>query len=120
MRKTRANYDPVIATFTTPDACSSKLRRLGHVWAAGRTNQNRIHAVELGTRNLILDNVELTWVQELRNTFTFFTGVLTRKILDHISNHTGGLDRTAGVEVVLGINRLWESDPRVNQFIIRM
>ena len=71
-------------------------------------------------RNLILDNVELTWVQELCNNFTFFTDVLTRKILDHIYHHAGCLIRTAGVEVILGLNRLWESDPQVNQFIIRM
>ena len=116
----QANYDPVIAALTTPDARASKLRGLEHMWAAGTANQNLIRSVELSTRTFILANVESTWVQELRNTFTFFTGVSPRELLDHLSNHAGGLNCTARVEVILGLNRLWESDPHVNQFIIRM
>ena len=57
MRDARADYNPAIAALTTPDARVPKLRGLKHVWAAGTTNQNRIHAMELGVRNLILANV---------------------------------------------------------------
>ena len=66
--------------------------------------------MELGAQNLILANVKSTWVQELRNTFTLFTGVLPREILGHISDHAGGPECTAGMEVILGLNRMWESD----------
>ena len=88
--------------------------------ASGAANQKHIHAVELGARNLILANFESTWVQELCNTFTLFTSIFPCKILDRLSNHAGGLDFTVGVDIILGLNKLWERDPWVNQFIINM
>ena len=120
MHNAQDDYNPAIAALTTPDALALKLHRIEHVWATGTANQNCIRAVKLGTHNLIIANVESTWVQELRNTFTFFTGVSPRKLLDHISNHAGVLDRIACVEIILSLKRLWESNPQVNQFIINM
>ena len=118
MPNARANYEPTIDTLATPDSRASKLHILQHMWATGAANQNRIRAVELGARNLILASVKSTWVQELRNTFTLFASVSPCEVLNHLSDHTGGLDRTSGVEIILGLNRLWESDMRVNEFII--
>ena len=120
MRNARANYEPTISALTNTDDRTSKLRGLKHAWAAGMANQNRIRAVELGAHNLILANVELNWVQELRITFNLFTGVSPRELLDHLSDNTGGLDLISGVDIILGLNRMWESNLRVNQFIINM
>ena len=120
MRDARADYEPTIAALTTPCTRTSKLHGLEHVWEAETANQNSIRAMELGVRNLILSNVESTWVQDLRNTFTFFTGVSPCDILDYLSGHAGGLDRTAGMEIILGLKRLLERDLQVNQLIINM
>ena len=51
---------------------------------------------------------------------TFYTGVPVRIILDHLNKDGSGLDRPAGVELILGLQKLWEADPRVAQFIINM
>ena len=69
---------------------------------------------------LILANVELTWVQELSVPGTFYTGVPVITILDHLKKDGSGLDWSAGVELILGLHKLWEADPRVEQFIINM
>ena len=84
-----------------------------HIWTSGTANQIRIRAVEVGARNLILANVESTWVQELSAPGTFY-------ILNHLEKDGSSLDRPAGVELILGLNKLWEADPRVAQFIINM
>ena len=68
-----------------------------HSWAAGTANQSRIRAVEVGARNLILANVESTWVQELSVPGMFYTGVPVRTILNHLEKDGSGLDRPAGV-----------------------
>ena len=59
-------------------------------------SQIRIRAVEVGAQNLILANVELTWVQELSVPGTFYTGVPVRNIIDHLEKHGSGLNRPAG------------------------
>ena len=78
-----------------------------HSWAARTANQSRIHAVKVGAQNLILANVELAWVQELSVPGMFYTGVPVRTILDHLKKDGSGLDRTAGVELILGLHKLW-------------
>ena len=91
-----------------------------HRWAAGTSNQSRIRAVEVGARNLILANIESTWVQELSVPGTFYTGVPVREILEHLEKDGSSLDRPAGVELIPGLHKLWEADLRVAQFIINM
>ena len=65
-------------------------------------------------------HVKSTWVQELSVPGTFYTSVLVRTILDHLEKDGSGLDRPAGVELILSLHKLWEADPRVAQFIINM
>ena len=89
-------------------------------WAAGTSNQRRICAVEVGARNLILANVESTWVQELSVPGTFYTGVPVRTILDRLKKDGSGLNWPGGVELILGLHKLLEADPCVAQFIINM
>ena len=91
-----------------------------HSWAARTANQSRICAVGVGARNLILANVEPTWVQELSAPGTFYTGVPVRTILDHPEKDGSGLDRPTGVEIILDLHKLWEADPPVAKFIINM
>ena len=119
MRDARPNYNPAIKRLPKDDRLS-KMRGMEHSWAAGTSNKSQIRAVEVGARNLILANFELTWVQELSVPGTFYTGVLVRKILDHLEKKGSGLDRPAGVELILGLRKLWEADPCVAQFIINM
>ena len=119
MRAAHADYDPSIKTLSKEDRLA-KLQGMKHSWAAGTANQSRIRSVEVGARNLILTNVELTWIQELSVLGTFYTGVLVRTILGHLKKDGSGLDQPAGVEFILGIHELWEADPRVPQFIINM
>ena len=68
MHDVQADYNPTIASLTTPNARKSNLCNLKNMWAAGMANQNCIRAVELGVHNLILANIESILVQELRNT----------------------------------------------------
>ena len=96
------------------------MRRMEHSWAAGTANQIRIRTVEVGAHNLILANVKSTWVQDLSSPGKFYTGVLVRTILEQIDKDGSGLDRPAGVELILGLHKLWETDPRVAQLIIIM
>ena len=60
------------------------------------------------------------WVKELSVPSTFYTSVTVRAILDHLKEDVTGLDRPAGVELILGLYKLWEADPRISQFIINM
>ena len=62
--------------------------------------------VKFGARNLILANVESTWVQELSVPGTFYTGVPVRTILDHLEKDGSGLDRPTGVELIIGLHKL--------------
>ena len=91
-----------------------------HSWASVTANQILIRAVEVGARNLILANVELTWVQELSVPRTFYTSVRVRTILDHLEKNGSGLDLPAEVQLVLSLHKLWEANPFVAQFIINM
>ena len=91
-----------------------------HSWAAGTSNQIHNRAVKVGSQNLIPATVESTWVQELSVPGNFYTGVPVRTILNHLKKDGSGPDRPAGVELILGLNKLWEADPRVEQFIINM
>ena len=91
-----------------------------HSWASVTANQILIRAVEVGARNLILANVELTWVQELSVPRTFYTSVRVRTILDHLEKNGSGLDLPAEVQLVLSLHKLWEANPCVAQFIINM
>ena len=119
MSDARPDYNPAIERLSKDDRLA-KMRGMEHIWAAGTAKQIRIRAVEVGVRNLILANVELSWVQEMSVPGTFYTGVPVRTILDHLENDGSGLDRTAGVELILGLHKMWEADPRVAQFIINM
>ena len=117
MRATRAYYDPEIQNLMKDDR-TSMMRGLENSWAAGTANQSCIRAIEVGARNLILANAEPTWVKEMNVYGTFYTGVAVRAILDHIDKDGTGLDRPAGVELILGLHKLQEADPSVSQFII--
>ena len=119
MRNARPDYNPDIKRLSK-DNRLSKMRGMEDIWSAGTANQIRIRAVEVGSRKLILANVELTWVQELIVPGTFYTGVPVRTILDHLEKDGSGLDRPVGVELALGLHKLWEDEPRVAQFIINM
>ena len=70
---------------------------MGHSWSAGTSNQSLIFTVELGARNLILANIESTWVQELSVPRMLYTGVLVRTNLDHLKKYGSGLDQPTGV-----------------------
>ena len=93
---------------------------LEHSWTAGTANQSCFRAIEVGVRNLILANVEPTWVKELSVPGTLYTSVTVRAILNHLKKDGTGFDRPAGVELILGLHKLWEADPYVGQFIINM
>ena len=96
------------------------MRGMEHVWKAGTDKQKRIRAVEVGARNLIIANVEKTWIQEFHHPHTFFTVVPPRDLLDHLANFGTGLDHSSGMELILSLNKLCDRNPRVNQFIINM
>ena len=66
-------------------------------WATGTDNQSRIRTIEVGERNLILANLEPTWVKELRVPGTFYTSVAICTILNHLEKDGTGLDWPAGV-----------------------
>ena len=93
------------------------MRGMEHSWAAGKANQSRIRAVEVGAQNLILANVESTWVQELSVPGMFYAGVRVQTVLDHLEKDGSGLNQPAGVELILGLHKMWEANPRVVQFI---
>ena len=59
MRAAPEHYDPDIARLGKDDRIS-KMRVMEHVWKVWEENQIRIYAVEVGARNLIIDNVETT------------------------------------------------------------
>ena len=119
MRDVYVEYDPVIKNLSRYDRVSM-MRGLEHSWAVGTANQSRIRAIEVGARNLILDNVEPTWVTELSVPGTFYTSVRVCAILDHLKKDGTGLDWPTGVELILGLHKLWEADLRIIQFIINM
>ena len=119
MHKARPDYNPDIERLLKDDRLS-KMRGMEHSLAAGTANQSRIHAVEIGARELILAIVKSTWVQELSISRTFYTGVPVRTILNHLEKDGSVLDRPAGVELILSLHNLWEADPRMAQFIISM
>ena len=96
MRTARADYDPAIESHTKEDRVA-KLRGMEHSWTAGKANQSRIRAVEVEARNLILANVESTWVQELSVNGTFYTRGAVCAIVDHLEKDGSGLDWPAGV-----------------------
>ena len=93
---------------------------LEHIWAAGTDNQSRICAIKVGERNLILANVEPTWVKELSVPGTFYTSITFRAILVHLEKDRTGLGRPTGMKLILGLHKMWEAEPRVSQFIINM
>ena len=56
----------------------------------------------------------------MRHPHTFFTTVPPRDLFDHLAKFGTGLDRTAGVELILILHKMWDSNPRVDKFIINM
>ena len=119
MRDARGDYNPAIKNLSMDDR-ASMMRGLEHIWEAGTANQSPIRAIEVGSRSLILANVELMWVKEMSVPGTFCTSVTVRAILDYLDKYGTGLDRPAGVELILSPHKLWEANPRVIQFIINM
>ena len=119
MLNAHPEYDLEIERLSKDDRLS-KMRGMEHRWAVRTANQSRIRVVKVGARNLILANVELTWVQELSVPEMFYNSVLVRAILDHLDKDGSGLDRPAVVELILGLHKLWEANPCVAQFIINM
>ena len=91
MLNAHPEYDLEIERLSKDDRLS-KMRGMEHRWAVRTANQSRIRVVKVGARNLILANVELTWVQELSVPGTFYTGVPVRTILDHLEKDGSGLD----------------------------
>ena len=106
----RENYDPAIARLGK-DNRISKMRGMEHVCKAGTDNKNRIRAVEVGAHNLIIANVKAMWIQELRHPYTFFTAVPPRDLLNDLAKFSTGLDCPAGVELILSLHKIWDSDP---------
>ena len=88
-----------------------------HSWAYRTANQSRNRAVEVGALKLILANVEFTSVQELSVPGMFYAGVRVQTVLGHLEKDGSGLNQPAGVELILGLHKLWEANPRVVQFI---
>ena len=76
------------------------------IWKSETDNQNRICAVEVGARSLIIANVEATWVADLRDSHTFFTKVILRKFLKDLAKYGGGIDRPASVELIPSLHKL--------------
>ena len=107
MRAAHEDYDPAIARIGKYNRIS-KMRGMEHVWKAGTGNQNRILAVEVGACNLVITNIEATWIQKLHHLHTFFTAVPPRDLLDHLSKFGTGLDRPAGVELILCLHKMWD------------
>ena len=119
MRAVRADYDPVIQNLMKDDH-TSMMRGLEHSWAAGTANQSRICAIEVGARNLVRYNVEMTWVKEMSVPGTFYNSVAVRAILNHLEKDGTVLDRPAGMKLIFCLHTLWGGNLRVSQFIINM
>ena len=119
MRDMCADYDPSIKYISNDDR-ALMMRGLEHSCAAGTSNQSRIQSIKVGACNLILANVELTWVKELSFSGAFYTSAAFCAVLVHLEKDGTALDLPAGVELVLGLHKLWEANPRVRQFIINM
>ena len=66
----------------------------------------------MGCRSFILKVVEYTWVQYLRDPYSFYTRVAPRDLLNPISTHSGGLKR-ADVVAMFSIMQY----PHVPKFI---
>ena len=96
------------------------MRGLEVIWKYETDNQNRICAVEVGACSLIIVIVEAMCITELSNWQIFFTKVTPRDILDHLAKYRGGIYRPTFVQLILILHKLWDSDPRMNQFIIKM
>ena len=96
MHSARADYEPAIQNLTKDDH-ALMMHSQEHSWAAGTANQSLIHAIEVGERNLILANVEPTWVKELSVPGTFYTSITFRAILVHLEKYGTSLDRPAGL-----------------------
>ena len=119
MRTAHEYYDPSITRLVKEDRISM-MCGMEHVWKAGTNNQNRIRAVEVGARNLIIANIETTWIKELHHSHIFFTAVPPQDLLNHIAKFGTGLDRLSGVKLILSLHKKWYSNPCVDQFIINM
>ena len=76
--------------------------------------------MKVDARSLIIANMEATWITEIRDPHTFFTKVTSRELLDHLAKYGGGLNPPSGVELITSLHKLWDSNPRMNQFIIIM
>ena len=113
MRKSRAMYNPDIEKFNKDDR-NQNMRGLEVIWKTDTDNQKRIRAVKVGARSLIIANMDATWIAEMRNPHTFFTKVTPRELLCHLAKYGGGLNHPAGVELILSLHKLWDSDPRMN------
>ena len=74
----------------------------------------------MGARKLILVNVDETWYKTLSTPGTFYTSVAVHALLNHLERDGNGLDRPAGVDIILGLHKLRDADPCVSQFIIAM
>ena len=73
-----------------------------------------------GARKLILDNVDKTWYKTMSAPGTFYISVAVRLLLNHLERNGTGLNRPAGVDIILSLHKLWDVDPHVSQFIIAM
>ena len=119
MQAVRADYNPTIQNLAKDDR-ALMMRGLKHSWVTGTANQSRIRAIEVGAHNLILANVKPICVKELSVPGTFYTSAAVHTILDHLKKDGTDLNRPAGVELIINLHQLWESDPCDSQFIINM
>ena len=106
MRAARIDYEPAIQNLSKHDR-ESIMRGLKHSWAAGTANQSHICAIKVGARNLILANIKPMWVKYLSVPGTFYTRVAVQAILDHLEKDGTGLDRPAGMELIISLHKLW-------------
>ena len=103
-----------------PTNCTLKTHVMEHKWTADTRNQCHIHVIEVGERNLIVYKVDETRCKDLSAPVTMYTGVLVRKLLNHLERDCIGLNRPASVDVILNLHKLWDANPRISQFIISM
>ena len=120
MRPVWADYNPMITLLVDNANRVANIHVMEHKWTTGTQNQRRIHTIEVGACKLVLENVNETWYKTPSAPRTFYTGISVHMFLNHLDLDGTGLDRPAGVEIILGLHQLWDTDPCVSQFILAM
>ena len=80
-------------------------------------NQSRKRATERGANDYLLRIVDPTWLRPLKNETTFFTRVMTIKMLAKLSKASGVLERVDTFDLLVSLNQLWEQDPCITEYL---